>query len=131
MQDVFLKAEEHRGVSFIEILQNCLIFNDKVHDRYTNRKVRPDWSFFLEHGQPILFGKETEKALVQKGATLEVVEGVIEKDKVVVHNEKDPNLASLLANLSPHKEPMPMGVLHRVDDLVYEGEMNVSNSGSL
>ena len=125
MQEVFLAADAHKGVSFIEILQNCVIFNDKIHENYTNRKTRDDWAFFLEDGKPITFGKETRKGLVQKGARFEVVEleGADESD-LVVHDKSDSNLAYMLAGLRPHEDPMPMGVIHQAEDLVYDREIN-------
>lgn len=125
MQEVFLAAEKHKGTSFIEILQNCVIFNDKVHENYTNRKLRDDWSFFLHHGKPITFGKTTEKGLIQKGAKLEVVDlDQVDSSELVVHDEKDPNLAYMLANLRPHLGPMPMGILHQAEDIIYEQEIH-------
>ncbi len=124
MQEIFLAAEKHQGVSFVEILQNCVIFNDKIHENYTNRKMRDDWVFFLEDGKPITFGKAIKKGLIQKGAKFEVVNlDDVDEAQLVVHDKRDPNLAYMMANLRPHIEPMPMGILHEVEDIVYDQEM--------
>ena len=63
MQEVFLAAEAHQGTSFIEVFQNCVIFNDKVHDQYTNRQTRDEHTIRLKHGEPMTFGKKCEKEL--------------------------------------------------------------------
>jgi 2-oxoglutarate ferredoxin oxidoreductase subunit beta len=126
MQEIFLAAEQHQGCSFIEVLQNCVIFNDKTHENYTNRKLRDDWVFFLEAGKPIIFGKEKNKGLRLNGAKLEVVtigeNGVTEND-LVVHDPKDSNLAFLLNNLVPHRDPLAMGIVHQVEDLTYDAQV--------
>ena len=63
MQEVFLAAEAHQGTSFIEVFQNCVIFNDKVHDQYTNRQTRDEHTIRLKHGEPMTFGKKCAKEL--------------------------------------------------------------------
>ena len=121
MQEIFLAAENHNGTSFVEILQNCVIFNDKIHDNYTNRKLRDDWIFFLEDGKPMRFGKGGSKGIVQKGSQLEVVEcDSVDASKLLIHDQKNANLAYILASLRPHVDPMPMGILHQVDDSIYD-----------
>lgn len=127
MAEVFQAAEEHQGCSFVEILQNCVIFNDKVHENYTNRKMRDENVMFLEHGKPILFGKGLTKGLIMKGASPKVVtigEDGITNDDILIHDETNDNLSYLLANLVPHLDPLPMGVLKRVQDVSYDKQMN-------
>jgi len=130
MQEVCLRASEHKGLSFIEVLQNCVIFNDGIHENYTNRQLRDDWVFFLEHGKPMIFGKEKNKGMMLKGAKLEVVtigeDGITEKD-IAIHDENDQNLAYILANLRPHVDPLPMGVLLKNDDICYDQKINEQN----
>jgi 2-oxoglutarate ferredoxin oxidoreductase subunit beta len=126
MQEVFLAAEQHQGCSFIEVLQNCVIFNDKTHENYTNRKTRDEWVFFLEDGKPIIFGKEKNKGLRLNGAKLEVVtigENGVTEDDLVKHDVTDSNLAFLLNNLVPHRDPVAMGIVHQVNDLNYDAQM--------
>lgn len=126
MQEMFLAAEKHEGLALIEVLQNCVIFNDKVHENYTNRKFRDDWVFFLEDGKPIVFGAEKNKGLIRKGSKFEIAtigeDGVTEAD-LVIHDESDANHAFMLANLKPHMDPVPMGILHRVADVHYDKQV--------
>lgn len=127
MQEVFLAANEHKGTAFIEVLQNCVIFNDKIHEQYTNRKQRDETTIFLEHGKPMLFGKEKNKGLMFDNGKLKVVtlgeDGVTEKD-IVIHDETNDNIAYCLSNLLPHVDPMPMGVFKRTNDVVYDEQLN-------
>lgn len=127
MKEVFLQAEKHEGCSFVEVLQNCVIFNDKIHEKYTNRKMRDDHVFFLEHEEPIIFGSEKNKGFKMNGPKLEVVtigeEGVT-KDDIIKHDETNLNWATLINNLEPHIDPQAMGIIHRVSGRVYDQDMN-------
>lgn len=126
MQEVFLEASKHKGTSFIEVLQNCVIFNDAVHEKYTNRKERDDNVFFLEHGKPIIFGKEKNKGIKQNGSKLEVVtigENGVTEESLVKHDETNDNLAYLIANLTPHLEPQAMGIIKKVSDVNYDSQV--------
>ena len=127
MSEIFQMAYQHKGCSFIEILQNCVIFNDKIHENYTNRKLRDDYVFFLKQGEPIIFGKEKNKGLQMNGSKLEVVtlgENGVTKDTIIKHDETDLNWATILSNLEPHVDPLAMGVLRRVEESIYEQDMH-------
>ena len=91
MTSLFIEAEKFKGTSLIEILQNCVIFNDGCFTQFTDKKVREDMQMFLEHGKPMIFGKERDKGLVLNGLKLEVVtigeNGVTESD-ILVHDAK-------------------------------------------
>jgi 2-oxoglutarate/2-oxoacid ferredoxin oxidoreductase subunit beta len=80
-------AARHRGTSFVEILQNCLIFNENVLENFGDREARGDWWVLVEHGKPIRFGKDRAKGLVQRGLDLAVAtvgeDGVREEDLLV------------------------------------------------
>jgi 2-oxoglutarate ferredoxin oxidoreductase subunit beta len=123
MSDVFEVAAQHKGCSFIEVYQNCVIFNDKVHEQYTNRSMRDDFTVRLEHGKPMIYGKDSNKGLMLKGSKLEVVtigeNGITEKD-LLVHDETDDNLAAILSQLEGGKYPVPLGVLRKVSAPSYE-----------
>ncbi|MBT3984577.1 MAG: 2-oxoacid:ferredoxin oxidoreductase subunit beta [Bacteriovoracaceae bacterium] len=123
MQETFLKAAEHKGCSVIEVFQNCIIFNDKVHDQYTNRATRDDYSVRLENGKPLIYGKEKNLGLKLNGFKVENVTigeaGATEAD-LIVHDETDPNMASILSNLELPEHPIPIGVLKSVDAPVYD-----------
>ncbi len=128
MQDVMTKAGKHKGTSLIEILQNCVIFYNKVHDEVTARDKKDDNQLFLEHGKPMMFGKEKDKGIVLKGTKLEVVKigenGITEAD-ILVHDEKqwETGIHVLLANMSPPEFPAALGVIRSVSDFTYETKM--------
>ena len=98
------RAHEHRGTSFVEIYQNCNIFNDGAFEDFTAKEVRADRMIFLEHGEPMIFGKERDKGIRLNGMRIEVVElgkdGITEAD-ILVHDEtrEDPTIAFLLSRM--------------------------------
>lgn len=108
MMDIFQKAEAHNGCSVIEIFQNCIIFNDKVHDEYTNRATRGDHSIRLEHGQKMLFGQD--KGLKISNGKLEVCS----TDEAEVFDQENDYHTYLMMNIDG---PMPIGVLKQVGGL--------------
>lgn len=114
-------ARKHKGASFIEILQNCPVFNDGIFDLITDRKTGPAYQLWLEHGQPMKFGPNAEKGLRLKPATLslEVVtigeNGVTDAD-LVIHDETNPSLAWMLADLP---DVVALGVIYRQPGPVY------------
>ncbi len=114
---VLKRAHTHKGASFVEIFQNCIVFNDAVFDEFTDKKVAPEMQLRVEHGQPLLFGKEQNRGLRLKPGSLEletvaVGENGASLDDVLVHDETNRTLASLLASLEPPHFPMPIGVLY-------------------
>jgi 2-oxoglutarate ferredoxin oxidoreductase subunit beta len=127
MGQTFLAAEGHKGTSFVEIFQNCVIFNDKVHEEYTRRGQREENSIRLEHGKPMLFGKDNHKGIILKGTQLKVVnleeDGLTESD-ILVHDQHDYNLAQMLSSISYPEFPMPIGILFQEDAPVYEDQFN-------
>jgi len=116
---VYIEADKHRGTSLVEILQNCVIFNDGCYTDITDKAVKADAQLVVEHGKPMIFGKENNKGIVLDGMKLKVVtigeNGVTEGD-ILVHDakEKDPSLHLALINM---KEPIVMGVIRSVDDM--------------
>ena len=122
MTQIFIDAEKFNGTSLIEILQNCVIFNDGCFSKYTDKKVREDQQLFVEDGKPMIFGKDKDKGLVLKRLKLEVViigeNGITEKD-ILVHraNEKDPTLHQMLVRL---EYPLVTGIIRRFDDVTLE-----------
>lgn len=126
MTEIFLEASAHKGTSIIEVFQNCVIFNDKVHDAYTNRATRDDHTVRLEHGKPMIFGKEGNKGLKLNGFKPEVVtigeNGVTESD-LLVHDVEDDFLANLLGNLKGPEFPVPLGIMKKVAAPTYEADI--------
>ena len=123
------RAAAHQGTAFIEILQNCNIFNDRAWETLTERDVRDDHTILLEHGKPLVFGKNHDRGIRMNGINLEVVtlgDGVTEAD-LIVHDERHPNpaYAFLLSRMDAAPDfPTPMGVLRAVDAPPYERAMN-------
>jgi len=128
MADVFVSAEMHKGTSLVEILQNCVIFNDGVHDLISSKETRDDNQLFLEHGKPMLYGKLKNKGIRLNGLKLEAVvigeNGITEKD-ILVHNAKDPDpaLHFLLVRMSLPELPVAMGVIRNVETNTYDSLM--------
>jgi 2-oxoglutarate ferredoxin oxidoreductase subunit beta len=128
LKSVLKKAAAHQGSAFIEVLQNCNIFNDGAWEGLTDRGVRDDHTVSLEHGRPLVFGKNRDKGIRMKGLALEVVSlgaGVSEKD-LVVHDEQNPSpaYAFLLSRMDTSPGfPTPIGVLRAVDAPRYEVEI--------
>jgi 2-oxoglutarate ferredoxin oxidoreductase subunit beta len=121
------RAHAHRGASFVEILQNCVVFNDAVFDHITGKEVAPEAQVLVEHGKPLLFGKNKEKGLRLKPGKLEL-EIVTLGDRitaadVLVHDETNRPLAQLLATLEP-PFPVAMGVLYCNPAVPYEQEVH-------
>ncbi|HEX9347844.1 MAG TPA: 2-oxoacid:ferredoxin oxidoreductase subunit beta [Gemmatimonadales bacterium] len=123
------RAHAHRGASFVEILQNCVVFNDAVFENITGKEVAPDAQVLVEHGKPLLFGKNKEKGLRLKPGKLEL-EIVPAAPDVLVHDETNRPLAQLLAALEP-PFPVAMGVLYCNPGTSYEREVVVETGGSL
>jgi 2-oxoglutarate ferredoxin oxidoreductase subunit beta len=116
LQDVLFKAAEHRGSCFVEILQNCVIFNDGAWTSVTDRVTRDDHLLHLEHGKPLVFGKERDKGIQVTGVEPRVVtlgqDGITEKD-LLVHDETDESMGYLLSRMDPALFPTPIGVFRR------------------
>ena len=128
MSAIFSEAEQHRGTSLVEVLQNCIIYNDKTHALVTGKEHRDDYQLHLEHGKPMLFGKDSSKGLRLKGLGLEVVtlgeDGVTEAD-ILVHDARDPNptLHQMLVRMRPPEMPMALGVIRAVAAPTYDQEL--------
>ena len=124
MMETLRRAREHRGASFVEIFQNCNVFNDGAYEGITARAVRDEMLIPLVHGQPVRFGADGHRGVVvdaQHGARLAEVDEVGE-DAILVHDEArdDPGMAFMLSRLStgPH-EPTPIGVFRAVERAEY------------
>jgi 2-oxoglutarate ferredoxin oxidoreductase subunit beta len=120
LPELFARAHAHRGASFMEILQNCPVFNDEAFGAITDRETAADTQLWLEHGKPLTFGVGGSKGLrYRPGSTaLEVVAvgdqpGQVPLDQLLVHDETNRALAFALAELSPeYGTPMAFGVLY-------------------
>jgi 2-oxoglutarate ferredoxin oxidoreductase subunit beta len=124
LRDIIRRAAEHEGTAFVEIYQNCNIFNDKAFSYMTDKGAREEQSLYLEHGKPVVFGAGRSKGVRMVGTRLEIVtlgEGVTEDD-CLVWNETDPNpaMAFMMAQVEPPAFPTPVGVLRNVREAPYE-----------
>jgi 2-oxoglutarate ferredoxin oxidoreductase subunit beta len=127
MTEVLEAAEKHRGTAFIEIYQNCNVFNDKAFAELTSRETRDDNRIYLEEGKPIVFGPNDEYGVRLGPSGAEVVEvAKVGIDAIQVHNSKrpGPGVAFALSRLShgPHG-PTPLGVFRDIERPVYEDLM--------
>ena len=114
---LYIEADKHKGFALVEILQNCVIFNDGAYRKLTDKAVKDDAQLVVEHGKPMIFGKNKDKGLVMDGMKLKPVtigeNGITEAD-ILVHDAKepDPTLHLALINL---KAPVVMGVIRAVE----------------
>ena len=117
------KMAAHDGVSFLEVYQNCNIFNDKAFEEFTAKNVRGDRMVYLESGKPIKFGKDLEYGLRLKGLRPEKVtlgEGGVDESELLVYDDTDPAMAYLMATLDYPDFPVPVGVFFDVKRDIYE-----------
>jgi 2-oxoglutarate ferredoxin oxidoreductase subunit beta len=117
LPEVLKRAYENKGASFVEIFQNCIVYNDGVFKHFTEKSLQADMQIHVEHGKPLIFGAESNKGLrIQKGLMwLEVVtigEDGITEDDVLLHDETNRPLAMLLASMKPPAFPVALGVLY-------------------
>jgi 2-oxoglutarate ferredoxin oxidoreductase subunit beta len=117
IQETLDAAGRHQGSVFVEVLQNCNIFNDGAWREFTEREVRDDRMLKLRHGEPMIFGAAADKGIRIVGLRPEVVmlgNGVTEAD-LTVHDEGDDALAYILSRMFWPRYPVPVGVLRRVE----------------
>ena len=125
---VLSRAANHRGTAFVEVYQNCNVFNDGAWRHATDRASKLDHIIELEHGKPLIFGKNRDKGIRLNGLEPEVVEmgkGITEDD-LLFHDEKaaEPSLAYLLSRMRYPEFPEPIGVFRAVDRPRYDEELN-------
>ena len=129
MTQLFIEAEQFKGTSLIEVLQNCVIFNDGCFSGITDKNVKEDRQLYVRHGQPMIFGKEKNKGIILKGLQLEVVtigeHGITEED-ILIHDEtvQDPTLHQMLVRLS---YPTVTGIIRAVKDVTFEERIEEVN----
>ncbi|GBU06842.1 2-oxoglutarate ferredoxin oxidoreductase subunit beta [Bacteroidales bacterium] len=126
--DVFVAADKHKGTSVVEILLNCVIFNDGIYNKVIGKEWKAEKTIFLRHGEKMLFGKEQNKGIVLDGLSLKVAE--LDQDemaisRVLVHDAtcKDSTLQTMLAKMDGEELPMALGIIRQVEELTYDQEM--------
>ena len=124
-REVMVAAAKHQGASVVEILQNCVIFNNGAHDCVAKKEDRAKNAIYLEHGKPMLFGENNEFGLMQEGFGLKVVKlgenGITEKD-ILVHDAhcEDNTLQLKLALMEGPDFPIALGVIRDVEAPTYD-----------
>ena len=122
MAHIFAECHKFKGTSLVEVLQNCVIFNDGCFAHLTDKSVKEDKQVYLEHGKPMIFGKDRDKGLVLNGLKLEVVtigENGITEDDILVHDahESDVTLHQMLVRM---EYPLATGIIRSVADTTLE-----------
>lgn len=131
---IYLEAAKHKGTSVVEVLQNCVIFNDGIHDEVAAKDVRDDRTITLKHGEPMIFGTDNRKGLVLEGLKLKVVNigenGISEKD-LLIHDAQEPNpgIQYMLANMKYPEYPVALGVIRSVKGDTYDSAVTEQISG--
>lgn len=128
LEEVLVRAAHHRGTAFVEVYQNCNIFNDLAWEYAAGKETRDDHTITLEHGKPLIFGKNRDKGIRLNGMTPEIVHlgGGIKEDDLLFHDERaaDPSLAYLLSRMHHPEFPEPIGVFRAVERPTYEMLLN-------
>ena len=123
--EIMLEAAKHDGCSVMEMLTNCVIFNDGAHKLISDREHRADRTIVLRHGEKMIFGKERNKGLVLDGMGLRVVtigENGITEDDILVHDAYSENVGihMMLADMKYPDFPVALGVIRNVKDVTYD-----------
>lgn len=125
--DILLASAKHKGASVVEVLVNCVIFNDGIHKKITDKEYRADKTIFLRHGEKMLFGKDNEKGLVLEGLKLKAVtigQDGYTLDDVLVHDAHTPeNTMHLMLAMMGGDLPVALGVIRDVPAPVYDEEV--------
>ena len=120
------RSPHHTGAALIEVAQNCVIFNNGAWSHLTNPDTKSDNVLFLEHGQPMRFGKTMEKGIRLNGLRPEVVNVAdVDESELLVHDEQaaEPTLAYFLSRMGPPDFPTPVGVFRAISKPVYDQQL--------
>ncbi|MDR1782829.1 MAG: 2-oxoacid:ferredoxin oxidoreductase subunit beta [Dysgonamonadaceae bacterium] len=126
--EIMVAAAKHKGTSVVEVILNCVIFNDGINDKITAKEVRSDKTIFLKHGEKMIFGKDNNRGIVQDGFGLKAVvigEGGYTLDDVLTHDvtTKDPTLHLKLALMDGSDLPVALGIIRDVEAPAYDEEV--------
>ena len=125
MKEILTRAAHHKGIAFIEVLQNCVVFNDAAFENYTEKDLKDDHSVYLEDGKPLIFGQNSDKAIKLNGFHPEVISSTNgNSTQALVHNAKveDRSLSFLLGQMGIENKELPVafGVLREVIEPTYQ-----------
>jgi 2-oxoglutarate ferredoxin oxidoreductase subunit beta len=134
LEYVLERAARHVGTAFVEIYQNCNIFNDGAYNYATDKATKSDTTLYLEHGKPLVFGKDSSKGVRLHGLDPEVVDlKSVGQDDLLIHDEKtaEPSLAFLLSRMRYPDFPEPLGVFRDVDHPRYGDLVRAQNDAAI
>ncbi len=124
LQSMIEAAYRHHGTSFLEIYQNCIIFNDNAFASLTDKGTKADHQLLLEHGEPMLFSRDRTKGIAMDGAqpvVIDLSDGKRSIDEVLIHDKTDRMKALILSEMTYRPEfPVPLGVIYEVEKNTYE-----------
>jgi 2-oxoglutarate ferredoxin oxidoreductase subunit beta len=125
---VLERAARHKGTSFVEVYQDCNVFNPGAFEYATDKSLRAEHTIYLEHGKPLVFGKNRDKGIRLHGLDPEIVplgKGISEDD-LLFHDERapEPSLAYLLSRMKHPEFPEPLGVFRDVERPCYDTLLN-------
>ena len=126
LREVLLEAQKHKGTSFVEIYQNCVIFNDGVFDEFTNKATKEEANLYLENGKPLKFGKDLSKGIILENFEPKIIDITedTDKSKLWIHDETSILKAQILARFNFDEEfsdfPRPFGVFYKKNRASYE-----------
>ena len=126
LREVLLEAQKHKGTSFVEIYQNCVIFNDGVFDEFTNKATKEEANLYLENGKPLKFGKDLSKGIILENFEPKIIDITENTDesKLWIHDETSILKAQILARFNFDEEfsdfPRPFGIFYKKNRASYE-----------
>jgi 2-oxoglutarate/2-oxoacid ferredoxin oxidoreductase subunit beta len=126
LQYVLKRAAQHQGVSFVEVYQDCVVFNKGAFDYSIEKGVKDETTINIEHGKPLIFGAKKDKGIRLNGHTPEVVSlADVSPDELLIHDERAPDsvLAHILSQMAQPYLPEPMGVFRAIEEPCYEQEV--------
>ena len=126
LREVLLEAQKHKGTSFVEIYQNCVIFNDGVFDEFTNKATKEEANLYMENGKPLKFGKDLSKGIILENFEPKIIDITEDTDesKLWIHDETSILKAQILARFNFDEEfsdfPRPFGIFYKKNRASYE-----------
>jgi len=131
MQAILKRAHEFKGTSFVEVYQNCPVFNDEAFFAFSDKETKKEEAIFLEHGQPLIFGQEDEKGIIFEGLTPKIInfkEKNVSPNDLWIHDEKDKTKANIVSRFfdtlfEGEHFPRPFGVIYADERPVYDEGM--------
>jgi len=122
LESVLRSAHDFDGAAFVEIFQNCIVYNDDVFAAFTAKENAESAQIRVEHGRPLTFGRNGAKGLAFDSSSfgLTIVDAAAQPDRVLIHDETNATLAQLLLSMQPPAMPMALGVVYRNGAPSYE-----------